>query len=665
MKLSRLAVSSAVTATLLAAGCSRPAVTAAADTGPVKVGLVVTTSGPLAAYGQQWLAGFHTGLDYATTKTGKVNGRQIQVTEADDAADPAKAVSAVKDLIGKGAHIVGGSVASGVAIQVAPIAAQNKVLFLSGPAATDAITGINRYTFRSGRQTMQDLATTQALVGDTSGKKILVFTQDNAFGQANLAAVKANPRGATITSVLVPVTATDFTPFAARAKAAAPDLLSVAWAGSTAPAMWLALKQQGALQNTTVVTGLDLRASYPTLADVADQLTLAAHYFAQATSNPVNQAMIAAVQASGAQTDLFTADGFVAALMLVHAVQASPDSVDKQVAALEGWSFDAPKGRGQRFRPDRGPRAERRRDRPAPGGHEMTGGTMSPDELDIPVAGGTLRVCRWPGQAGPTVLAAHGITANALSWAPVADALDRRATLIAADLRGRAHSARLPGPYGLALHADDLVAVLDHLGIDRAPVVGHSMGAFVAAAAAARYPDRVSSLLLVDGGVALQVPAGADIDAILEAVIGPAMRRLGMTFDTRRAYLDYWRAHPALSADWSPAIGAYALRDLVGEPPALRSSCVLEAVRQDATDTLLDEQTTTAVHRIGCPVTLLWCERGILNEPHGLYDDGRLDAAGVDRSRVTVERVADVNHYTVLLSAKGAGTVADHIGRLR
>ncbi|GHJ54128.1 hypothetical protein Nm8I071_34350 [Nonomuraea sp. TT08I-71] len=289
---------------------------------------------------------------------------------------------------------------------------------------------------------------------------------------------------------------------------------------------------------------------------------------------------------------------------------------------------------------------------------------MNPEELDVPVTGGTLRVCRWPGGTGPTVLAAHGITANALSWAPVADALAGRATLVAADLRGRAGSAALPGPYGLAQHADDLIAVLDHLGLDRAPVVGHSMGAFVAAVAALRHPDRVSSVLLVDGGVTLQVPEGANIDDILEAVIGPAMRRLQMTFDSEQTYLDFWRRHPALSAAWSPAVRDYALRDLVGEPPALRSSCSLEAVRHDATDTLLDEQTTTAVHRIGCPTTFLWCERGILDEPQGLYDEARLQTAGLDRGRISVEKVSDVNHYTVLLAPKGAGTVADHIGRL-
>ena len=50
-----------------------------------------------------------------------------------------------------------GTGSSGVALQMAPLAAQNQVLYISGPAASDAITGINKYTFRAGRQTYQDV----------------------------------------------------------------------------------------------------------------------------------------------------------------------------------------------------------------------------------------------------------------------------------------------------------------------------------------------------------------------------------------------------------------------------------------------------------------------------------------------------------------------------
>ena len=66
-------------------------------------------TGPLASYGAQYLAGFKAGLDYATDGTGEVDGRAIEVTEADDAGDPAKAVAAATDLIGQGTQVIAGS----------------------------------------------------------------------------------------------------------------------------------------------------------------------------------------------------------------------------------------------------------------------------------------------------------------------------------------------------------------------------------------------------------------------------------------------------------------------------------------------------------------------------------------------------------------------------
>ena len=295
---------------------------------------------------------------------------------------------------------------------------------------------------------------------------------------------------------------------------------------------------------------------------------------------------------------------------------------------------------------------------------------LHPDELDVPVAGGTLRVCRWTGNAAdggasgaPVVVAAHGITANALSWAAVAQALAGRATLVAPDLRGRAGSRDLPGPYGMAAHADDLVAILDHLGItDPVPAVGHSMGGFVAAVAADRHPDRFSAVLLVDGGVALRTPPGADIDAVLQAVIGPAMARLSMTFPTREAYLDFFRRHPAFAGQFGPAVEAYVLRDLIGTEPDLRSSCVLEAIRADATDTLATPATIASVHRLSQPVRLVWARRGMLDEPQGLYDEARLAAAGLAPG--IAEPVKEANHYTILTGEPGAGLVARHIAEL-
>jgi branched-chain amino acid transport system substrate-binding protein len=95
------------------------------------------------------------------------------------------------------------------------------------------------------------------------------------------------------------------------------------------------------LASTTVVTGLDIRATWPVFGAAGARLHLLAHYFDGATDNPAEQALAQAVP--GGKTDLFHPDGFAAAQMIVHALEAG-DDVDKMVKALEGYSFDSVKG---------------------------------------------------------------------------------------------------------------------------------------------------------------------------------------------------------------------------------------------------------------------------------------------------------------------------------
>lgn len=313
---------------------------------PYKIGLVYSKSGPLATYGQQYRQGFTAGLEYATKGTGEVNGHKIEITEQDDAADPAKAVASATDLIGQGHKIIAGSTSSGVALQVAPLAKDNKVLFISGPAAVDAVTGANKYTFRSGRQTYQDIATAGTMIGDVKGKKVTVLAQDSAFGKANIAAVTAimGAKGATVDAVSAPAAATDLTPFATKVKGAAPDLLFVAWAGTNAPTMWQTLAQQGVFDSTTVVTGLDIKPTHALFGEAGTKISFLSHFFDGAADNEAYKALDAGMKKQGASVDLFTNDGFVAAQMAVRALEQGGDDVEKMVGALEGWTFDGPKG---------------------------------------------------------------------------------------------------------------------------------------------------------------------------------------------------------------------------------------------------------------------------------------------------------------------------------
>ena len=146
--------------------------------------------------------------------------------------------------------------------------------------------------------------------------------------------------------MLVPLSAQDFTPFAQQVKQANPDLLFVAWAGTTAPAMWRALEQQGAFGvSNKITTGLAERATWSTFGDVAAKIDFLSHYVHTAPKNKVNDFLVSSMRKRGQAPDLFTPDGFVAGQMIVQALTgAKGDNVDKMITALEGWSFVGPKG---------------------------------------------------------------------------------------------------------------------------------------------------------------------------------------------------------------------------------------------------------------------------------------------------------------------------------
>jgi branched-chain amino acid transport system substrate-binding protein len=330
--------------------------TQAAAKAPVKVGIIYSRTGALAGFGNEYAQGFRLGLKYLTHGTNVVKGYKLQITYVDDGTDAAKAVAAGKDLIGQGYKILAGSTSSGIALQMGQLAAQNRILFIAGPSASDAITGLNRYTFRSGRQSYQDVLDAANFIPKAQvGKKVVVFAEDTAFGASNVAAVRAvfGGRGHTVSSILVPFNAADLTPFAQRLKNANADLVFVAWAGPNATQMWQSLQQQGVPSSTKLVTGLADRVTYSTLGPVLGGVNLLSHYVSNGPSkkNKVNDWLVKTMKKSKQVPDLFTPDGFVAAEMIVRAVQkANGDDVDKMISALEGWQFLAPKGK-QRIRP--------------------------------------------------------------------------------------------------------------------------------------------------------------------------------------------------------------------------------------------------------------------------------------------------------------------------
>lgn len=283
--------------------------------------------------------------------------------------------------------------------------------------------------------------------------------------------------------------------------------------------------------------------------------------------------------------------------------------------------------------------------------------------LDVAVAGGQLATYRLGAGAdtgAPPVLAIHGITSTSRTWLATGRALGDRATLLAVDLRGRGRSAGLPAVVGLDAHVRDMVAVLDAVGLDRAVVVGHSLGAYIAARLATSHPDRVARLVLVDGGLTIPESVGAPAEQFVQRFLGPTFERLEMTFPDVAAYQAWWAAHPAVvGADVDRAdLDAYAAYDLVGEPPEMRSAITPQVVRDDGLD-LFGEPDAM---RLAVPSVFLCAPRGMVDDPHPMQPLADVQAwAAADPGRRQAIEVPDTNHYTIAWSTHGAAAVANAI----
>jgi pimeloyl-ACP methyl ester carboxylesterase len=123
--------------------------------------------------------------------------------------------------------------------------------------------------------------------------------------------------------------------------------------------------------------------------------------------------------------------------------------------------------------------------------------------------------------AGPVLLLIHGIGDNSDSWRPVLDQLARHFTVIAPDLLGHGRSEKPRADYSVAAYANGMRDLLTCLEVERATVVGHSLGGGVAAQFAYQFPERCERLVLVgSGGV------GRDVSPLLRLAAVPGTELL-------------------------------------------------------------------------------------------------------------------------------------------
>jgi lipase len=283
-------------------------------------------------------------------------------------------------------------------------------------------------------------------------------------------------------------------------------------------------------------------------------------------------------------------------------------------------------------------------------------------EIQIPVRGGTLSVHQYGKESNRPILAIHGVTSSNRAWQCLAGSLVPHGfTIYGVDLRGRGNSNNLPGPFGMKTHAEDMVAVIDFLKLEKIDVIGHSMGGFVTIALLGMFPTRVGQATLIDGGIPLAMPPGFTVEQILSIVLGPALERLSMTFPSKEAYRDYWKPQSAFAKGWNEVWDEYVDFDLKGIAPNLKPATNSKAVEEDSRDLFGDNLISDTLKNLNREVKFLRAVRGLQNEEIPLYPSVVLDQVLPTYPKIKVVTIEDTNHYDILIHQDGADKCAKEI----
>ncbi len=253
----------------------------------------------------------------------------------------------------------------------------------------------------------------------------------------------------------------------------------------------------------------------------------------------------------------------------------------------------------------------------------------------------TLQLAEWPGE-GHTIVCLHGLSANCRWWDTIASGLAPQHRVLAPDLRGRGRSDKPATGYSLAQHGRDLIALLDDLALERVVLMGHSLGAFIATACAARYPERVHSVILVDGGGQLS----AEQSAKVLAGVQPSVDRLGRLFPSWHAALDYLQqALPV--RPWLPALELPYRYDSEEVEGGVRCLVQLPHIQEEIANLAL-EDLASYYASIRCPVLMLRATHGMFTTDDLLLPDDVVAQMLRAMPHATCVPIPACNHYTMV-----------------
>ncbi|MEO8192753.1 MAG: alpha/beta hydrolase [Gemmatimonadales bacterium] len=203
----------------------------------------------------------------------------------------------------------------------------------------------------------------------------------------------------------------------------------------------------------------------------------------------------------------------------------------------------------------------------------------------------------YPGP-GPAIVLLHGLSANANEFGGLLDEdLADNHRVIAPDLRGRGRTGKPESGYSMGDHAADVIALLDHLGLDKVVMGGHSFGALLSIFLAANYPARVARVIVIDAAIVFHPDT--------EKLLKPSLARLARILPSADAYIDEVKGAAHVAGAWDSALEGYYRAELQHNADGTAQSLTSARAVEQALRGVAVEEWASLVGRVCHPVLLL------------------------------------------------------------
>lgn len=203
----------------------------------------------------------------------------------------------------------------------------------------------------------------------------------------------------------------------------------------------------------------------------------------------------------------------------------------------------------------------------------------------------------YSGGAPPVVLL-HGLSANANEFCGLIDAgLSPQFRVVAPDLRGRGQSDKPAYGYSMSDHADDVIALLDFLELDRVVMGGHSFGALLSIYLAANFKERVSRVVVIDAAIQMHPQ--------VRELIQPSLDRLRQVLPSVTHYMQQMQGAAHVGGFWDDSIEGYFRAEIQENADGTAQSLTSAEAIAQALDGVQAEEWAELVSRVEQPVLLL------------------------------------------------------------